>query len=651
MTYQALIEDTHKELLNKKNVVGVGIGHKWTNGQSTKNDSLLVFVSKKESNTILSPKDRISNEINGYTTDVVGKSGKFSMFTLNQRVRPLKPGYSCGHLYVTAGTIGGFFKDREGHIVMLSNNHVLACFDDKTEVLTKYGFKLWKNITINDEIATLNKNNCIEYNKPKELINYYYDGEMIEFKSRFIDMVVTPNHKIWCKKCFHNDYGNKNKDFSFELIESNEILKYKTSNNKSIKFQRWSDWSGLTDEDVIKSIDKSISNNIKINFNNWLKFLGLYLAEGSTTYAPPYNKKSRRSELFITSVRNKNINLLYECKNWLNSLGFKAFVNEKSWYCRSYDKTLYNYLKQFGKSHEKFIPNEIKQLNKNKLEIILSTLVAGDGCIPTRSTNRKLKNYVFTLKSKKLIDDLQEITIKLNGTASIIEKHGSTFNKNGLYYTINMVWTNLEPVVKIISKIKYSGMVYCADVKNHVLLVRRNGKIAWSGNCTNRGVRGNVALQPGLYDNTNWQNNIVGNLKYYRPLVKSNEISFDAVRWTGILGYNLEDSAIAVVANPDQIITDYPTIGTPAGFRNDMNINEKVQKVGRTTEYTTGNIIATNSIVTVNYGITNYLFKDQIVTNGMAQGGDSGSLLFDMNNNIIGQLFAGSDTITLYNKI
>jgi hypothetical protein len=295
MTYQALAEDFHTDMLAKKNVVGVGVGKKWTNNKNTGKDSLLVFVKEKVNQSIINTKDLIPKTINGYTVDVVGKSGNFSMLSYTQKTRPLKPGYSCGHLWVTAGTIGGFFKDREGQIVMLSNNHVLAC--------------------------------------------------------------------------------------------------------------------------------------------------------------------------------------------------------------------------------------------------------------------------------------------------------------------------------------------------------------------TNRGIRGHVSLQPGIYDDLNWQNNIVGNLKYHRPLVGPNGSSFDAVKWSTITGYNVEDSATALVSNPDMIDLSYPTIGYPVGFRDNVNINEQVQKVGRTTQYTTGNIIATNAIVAVQYGNQNFLFKDQIITSGMAQGGDSGSALFDMDRNIIGLLFAGSNTVTIYNKI
>ncbi|NUR89102.1 MAG: hypothetical protein HOY71_33890 [Nonomuraea sp.] len=52
-----------------------------------------------------------------------------------------------------------------------------------------------------------------------------------------------------------------------------------------------------------------------------------------------------------------------------------------------------------------------------------------------------------------------------------------------------------------------------------------------------------------------------------------------------------------------------------------------VQKTGRTTEYTTGRVIAIDQIVTVGYDAGNATFDGQIVTTAMSQGGDSGSVV------------------------
>ena len=44
-------------------------------------------------------------------------------------------------------------------------------------------------------------------------------------------------------------------------------------------------------------------------------------------------------------------------------------------------------------------------------------------------------------------------------------------------------------------------------------------------------------------------------------------------------------------------------------------------------------------------------FADQLMDGAMSQGGDSGSAVLDESNNLVGLLFAGSDTTTIMNRI
>ncbi|HEY7445532.1 MAG TPA: hypothetical protein VH701_24100, partial [Vicinamibacterales bacterium] len=77
-----------------------------------------------------------------------------------------------------------------------------------------------------------------------------------------------------------------------------------------------------------------------------------------------------------------------------------------------------------------------------------------------------------------------------------------------------------------------------------------------------------------------------------------------------------------------------------------------VQKTGRTTNHTTGRITAINATVNVNYGGGQVArFVNQIVTSNMSAGGDSGSLLLDLENRAVGLLFAGSSAVTIHNDI
>lgn len=87
-------------------------------------------------------------------------------------------------------------------------------------------------------------------------------------------------------------------------------------------------------------------------------------------------------------------------------------------------------------------------------------------------------------------------------------------------------------------------------------------------------------------------------------------------------------------------------------LRNDLEAGEIVQKSGRTTGYTQGEVLAVGATVNVGFGAAGPArFVDQIVCSNMSAGGDSGSAVFDMNGHLIGLLFAGSSTVTILNKI
>lgn len=125
------VKDKHEEDLTKKNgVVGVGVGHKWVNGLPQEQPAILIFVDKKRTKRGVTQKyslnDIIPDVIDGIPTDVIEVGKIVKQAGYSQRIRPLKPGYSCGHRLITAGTIGGFFLDKDGDPVILSNNHVLS---------------------------------------------------------------------------------------------------------------------------------------------------------------------------------------------------------------------------------------------------------------------------------------------------------------------------------------------------------------------------------------------------------------------------------------------------------------------------------------------------------------------------------------------
>jgi hypothetical protein len=161
---------------------------------------------------------------------------------------------------------------------------------------------------------------------------------------------------------------------------------------------------------------------------------------------------------------------------------------------------------------------------------------------------------------------------------------------------------------------------------NHVLANSNNARI------------GDPILQPGPYDGGTVASDTIARLSRFVPISFASGAS------------NYVDAAIAEGAF-DVLDREIYWVGYPRGGIAPA-LNMIVQKTGRTTNYTTGRITAINATVNVNYGGGQVArFVNQIMTTNMSAGGDSGSLLLDMENRAVGLLFAGSSVVTIHNDI
>lgn len=166
---------------------------------------------------------------------------------------------------------------------------------------------------------------------------------------------------------------------------------------------------------------------------------------------------------------------------------------------------------------------------------------------------------------------------------------------------------------------------------NHVLANSSNGK-------DRRARIGDLILQPGVYD---------GGLKSANAIAK-------LYKYVALANYpaaNRMDCALAKPLKNNLVDPKIMEIGKVEGVR-PPSLGMTVQKSGRSSGITTGEIRALEVSVNVDYGQGRVLrFENQILTTAMSVPGDSGSLVLDMNNSAIGLLFAGSDTTTVMNPI
>ncbi len=401
-------------------------------------------------------------------------------------------------------------------------NPLTGCYDENTEILTEKGWKLFKDLSIRDRVFTLTENNEIELHHPTRLFEYDYDGEMIHFKSRSLDLLVTPNHRMVVdapngKRMFveAKDFNpnthripkggiweGEGKEYfvlpSIPILQGNGpeskfsaeqltvIRKLKNEGKSIYRLAKDFDCSpatvfnicndgGYGNRERVKI--KSMTPRLKVKMNDWLKFFGFWLAEGSTDKEKIAERHGYR--VVISQVDKKKRE---EIKNVLKKLPFNYY--EEGTNLVICNKQLWSYLRQFGNKYTKFIPEEIKKLDKKQLKILFDWMVKGDGYV--RKTTGQINYWT---SSKKLADDLQEIALKLGYLATITQMKKKISEINGRQLVSNTVYVigiqksrHYRLREQNVRKIRYHGKVYCCEVKNHTVFVRRNGRVSWCGN-------------------------------------------------------------------------------------------------------------------------------------------------------------------------
>lgn len=156
---------------------------------------------------------------------------------------------------------------------------------------------------------------------------------------------------------------------------------------------------------------------------------------------------------------------------------------------------------------------------------------------------------------------------------------------------------------------------------------------------------GDEIVQPGPLDGGLSPEDIIATLTDFIP--------FDF----GLGFPNLVDAAIALVKDPELITRVFGTINVTPSEVGFARIGTKVKKVGRTTGLTFGEVTDTDFRARIPYkrsdGNDGWAgFRDQVVCTRYTSPGDSGSAVLHADSNkLLGLHFAGSDSISVFNKI
>ena len=346
-----------------------------------------------------------------------------------------------------------------------------GCYDEQTEVLTyNRGWIPFKSLTREDKLYTRNADGMIEIHNPDKLFKYEYNGDLIHFNNNEFDMLVTPNHNM----AFIDKQSNKQDIVRADQFigKNNPIPRLATNTKTGIDIISISEasykWTSGVEEHT------TVIPRIDVSADQFIRFIGVFLTNGMIESAEL--AKSYGYRIILHNVKHRNMKFV---KSLLDSLPFSYY--EKDGVFTISNKQLWDYIREnIGSSkYTLHIPRQvIENCSARQFKILLETIALDNNYI-----NKLTKTYKVV--SKHLADNIQEISVLCGYSTSNIET-SEIITSQGVkrkLYTIKLQTKETYTIKqKDITREHYTGYVYCCEVQNHVILVRRNGKATWCGN-------------------------------------------------------------------------------------------------------------------------------------------------------------------------
>jgi len=352
-----------------------------------------------------------------------------------------------------------------------------GCYDEGTEVLTRRGWISFSEIAMGDDIASLNlETKLVEFQHPKKIISFEYDGPMHHYFNNRIDLCVTPDHKMLIAPL---NTLNWKLISSRDVVASSRVLK--TSNGLA----------NTNNSFVLLGVKKGKGHgcyeqmpDVCIPTEIWAAFLGFWFAEGHATTICG-KRGGASTHVAITHFNKKNMLEMAEM--------MRPYFNVRlySGRLRINDPRLYEHFKLFGKASTKQLPSYVKFWSPNLLRILLDWYGRGDG---------DKEGRLYT-SSKMLADNIQEIAMYAGLAADISIRtsrdsmiNGRIIHSNYPQYIVRLLTKQIRPQIynrknkslsrSIVSSIEWGKRkVFCVELsQHHTLYVRRNGKAVWCGN-------------------------------------------------------------------------------------------------------------------------------------------------------------------------
>lgn len=357
-----------------------------------------------------------------------------------------------------------YVRENNTPVKFITGNH--DCLSMDTECLTKNGWKYVHDLNKDDLILSKNGNSC-EWTPINEILMKNFSGELVQLKSRDINMSVTPNHRVMMIR------SNK------KLCQNDEF--FLANNLPSLR-----NWA-IPSSSYINNAGIDLSDN-EISLAGWIMTDGGFDKNG---YVRIYQSKP------------ENIKVI---RNILDSLNFRYSYSEryrnitsvcgKELKKQPLSQGLFCICAEDSRRISKFIDNKecvtwINDLNHHQFLIFLESVVNGDGTWD--GVHPEKKSCAAIYGQEKFLSHLQGACVQ-HGFRARLKK-----DVRG-HYKLNVCKTNKICVSTKTEKKHYDGLVWCLSVPLGNFMVRKDGCSYFTGNCFYKDVSDINALDELLGD-------------------------------------------------------------------------------------------------------------------------------------------------------
>ena len=344
-----------------------------------------------------------------------------------------------------------------------SDNH---CFTQDVEVLTNNGWKFYKELGVYDLVASKDMSTGeIVFDTPSAYI--LNDGVVCDvhtYRNKNIDLSVTDEHRMLCKKSLYNKTNE-----TFDYVSSKDLFKKDT---KEIRFQ-------VSGKNLKK--DYPISDNL-IRFAAWI------ITDGSVTKSKSADNDDPIG-FVISQAKEVTKNVIRDLLNDLNICHRESSMQKNvTQICGrqllSQPKRLTEFVinnKHTGEnkvsellsiiSNKKDLPKWLWSLSKRQFDIFIKEILLGDG-------HEKVPTSAAISGTKNVLNQLQSLCVCNNTKANLLTDNRGDYLLSIVYNKSDITFKTKEQL----SKESYTGYTWCLTMPQSNLVVRRNGKVSIQGN-------------------------------------------------------------------------------------------------------------------------------------------------------------------------